>query len=288
VSVSPPKGAVDLPPWFNECERLLSSASPADYTPVRARVVAAWQDLDRDVWGPLCKCATRAAGLDDAWGSPDNAGALCALVLEAAFRWAIDAKALSKSTRTSAKRLVAIEKELGSTLARASELLAERDRLEQRGLKVEESFRVPDALERLLELAAARFPRWKAVTQPELQAFVRISRNTSKVGPRLHDMLEAAQPPALRRGPVVAQDAAAEEVLLSSPGGAHGGQAERVRQFLAVLRNLGRIADVNPLEIVGPLQWMGPSSIFCLLRTVCPGGLTYAAVQKERVRYMKG
>jgi hypothetical protein len=291
------------PDWLHYCRiwlRPLRGSKPDGYREVRRRIAKHWTLLDTEVWKPLiarvCADQTVHPAIVRRWGGPDNAGALCALVLEAAAWWAVESKEKATAVRAKAARLKAIDAGVIEALATAAELLEERDALtEKEGLMTSPESIVHE-IEALIEIASDAYPSWHGVVKRELQTFVNLSRSTSRRGPRLRDLLEAAVAQRLP-GDVIAVDPDDAEVLLPNAGGSLLKTAPQVRQFLAVLdESLG--VNVPSGMRVGPLQWIGPTALAHLLSVAATGELAgtgknasgvfnVQAVEKARRDFLK-
>lgn len=285
------------PGWLRGCRVWLlplRRQQPHEYRAIRARVAARWLELQSQVWKPLTLCVNQEVEkhpqLAASWGHPDNAGSLCASVLESAVRWAVGDRGLGGDAqlRNAAGRLQAIERELAESLDRACHLLREREEiLKKHGLYVDEASATMDEFELLLERSAAGYPHWQAVTRDELHAFINVSRATSQPGPGLADVLRAALPTAAgassggAKAPVHARHPASSAALQSVPGGSPGSRATRVRQFFATLdgRHGRSVRTVSPdggesWQRMGPLHWMKPKALAILLNAVAAGDRT--------------
>jgi hypothetical protein len=265
------------PDWLHHCRkwlRPLRGSKPDGYREVRRRIAKHWTLLDAEVWRPLIAHVWADQKVHPAivrrWGDPDNAGALCALVLEAAAWWAVESKEKVTAVRAKAARLKAIDAGVIEALATAAELLEERDVLtEKEGLMTSPESIVRD-METLIEIASDAYPSWRGVVKRELQGFVNLSRSTSRPSPRLRDLLEAAVAQRLP-GDVIAIDPDDAEVLMPNAGGSLLTVAPQVRQFLAVLDERFGV-DISGGMRVGPLQWIGPTALAHLLSVAATGG----------------
>lgn len=289
-----------LPDWLRYCRAFLrdvQAAKRAEYIETRDRLAEHWALLDQHAWSPLARAVAEDARSErkflGRWGDPDNAGALCALVLETAVRTKTDGDRLS-FVREGATRLRAIEVELNERLRVAAALLLERRELMDAGLRCDPSM-VDSDIENLLNGAAGDYPRWASVVGRDLDAFVAISRGTTQGGPDLADILDWAARPrylAQARGVEVGTGHAGEaQALRPNPGGAPPAAAAVVRRFMATL-----------CEHVGmPAPWLGATAVAHLLSVVFEGKPTsgrvskeasvrfnVAVVEKARTEYLKG
>lgn len=291
------------PQWVVYCRAFLEplrTAHPTTYGEVWRRVERHWSLLDREVWAPLVAHVHLGEGKHPAaiarrWGDPDNAGALCALVLEAAAWWVVQSKDKATTTPAKAKRLQEVEGRLRDTLCQAVALLDERANLnEHDGLHCDPPA-INGELEDLIEIAAELRPGWHGVVQHELAALLSLSRRTTNVSPTLRDLLDAAIRWPLGSD-VIATRADDAEVLRPNAGGSRLKTAGRVRQFLAELDDKLSVRDIPGMP--GPVTWIGPTALAHLLSVVecgecastggdASGAFNAEAVGKARREYCR-
>ena len=311
-----------LPLWFGYSWKWLAPLRDARrFADVWSRVEAGWEILDCKVWAPL-QSAVRATssvhpGLASHWGTRDNEGAVCAIVLESAVRFALTDGPTVDAVLEVRPRLQDLERELATHLSAAAVLLAKRRELLEEHALFYETPIVSDDLSDLLEAAAHDFPLWRWSVFEELTSFIEASRERSEPGPRLEDLLASSVRRHVyglsgvtigleghRKPKVVAhvvQDAelssffpSVTEALGPHVGSGPGSTPARVKRFLAQLDRMG-VRTNRDGPPVGPLTWMTAAAVANLLSVVeCgeaaadKGGLFGVdAVRKARAEYLK-
>lgn len=264
------------------CLRPAANEKPKLYRTLRARVVTHWALLQRETWDPLLAAAERDVGRSG-WASyGDWRRVVPALVLECAVNWALEGNTSTTQARESAARAALLESEIAATAQRLAELIDERRKItREHGLSTEWGGPNLDLWD-LLDRAAREYPGWAFVCAHEREAFLRLAQEQTRPGPELEDVLRGVQ--RVHPSIIAAVRSGDDASLALKPGSALSGRAARVRRYLDKLKRIG--------GRVGPLQWLGPTSVAVLLSVLeghdaTNGPFNAKATGKTRARYLK-
>ena len=257
---APPPG---WPGWLRTARAYLGGLRRKDlqtYRGIRGRVCENWRDL-APAWGRIATACEQATGRG--WrslGTRDDAGTLCALVLECAARWAAEERQAVAPVRAAAARLLVLQEVMARAVEDLCAAAAESESLCLRhALEIDAPLWVNDLDAALRELAY-RFPRWG--TQTPVRAMIERSRHELRGDrPGVSDLLNAACSVGVLQSAVAnpmrrfdtgewlrttaptvrTDDDGAADALRVASGSRPDSEAAELRQLFAALHELPRL-----------------------------------------------